>query len=268
MESEHEHRDRTPERRRARGVPEGEADAWFLINAGIDQAHDYRRDIDEMTARIIAFNLAPSVVSNLALYAQTGGHGPHTDNAALRAEYLPIYNDPETPDDIRELIDWLGTHLVHRENPRPDGMSQPEGRPLLRNLLWRTSVPVGERTVDLYVRADAPVEVVKALPEQLAPLLEAIGDPLQAFLTLPDVDVTSPHLEESFAESYRGTFADRDEALHGLTELDEIEAAMRAIADNYAGGEYVQLDRDGLWQRLQDVFEIVAWGGNYYAFDK
>lgn len=145
---EHEHRSRSPEIRRERGMREAEADAWFLIQSGIERAQDHRSDIDETTARIIAMGLAPTVVSNLALYAQTGGRGPHTDNAALRAEYLPIYHDPETPDDIRELIDWLGTYLVHRENPQPSKVSQPEGPPLLRNLLWHTRLSTGERVID------------------------------------------------------------------------------------------------------------------------
>lgn len=265
---EHEHRDRSPETRRARGMREAEADAWFLMQSGIDQAHDHRRDIDEMTARIIAFNLASGLTGNLAFFAQTGGRGPHADNTALRAEYLPIYHDPGTPEGICQLIDWLGSYLVRRENPTPEPYEQPEGAPLLRNLLWHTRLPVRDEILDLYVRADQPVEVVDALADTLAPLIEREGDPFRAFLTLPGVDATSPDLEESFFDSYRGSFTGRDAATRGLVELDEIESGMKRLADDYAGGEFVYLDRDGLWERLHDVFEIVALNGEYHAFDK
>lgn len=265
---EKEPRDRTPERRRSSELRESEADAWFLIQAGIDWAMDYRRDIDDMTARIIAFNIGPGITSNLAFFAQTGGRGPHADNKALRAEYLPIYHDADTPDDIRELIDWLGAYLVHREKPVPHPYAQPEGPPKLRNLLWHTTIQRDGVAIDVHVRADQPAEVIDALPGSLAPLLDNHSDAMTAFLSLPDVDATSPDLEESFTTLYRGSFDSRDDAIAGLIEVEEIETAIRTIADNYAGGEYVSLDRDALWHRLHDVYEIVTLDGQHHAFDK
>lgn len=265
---EREYRDRTPERRRRAGTPSAEADAWFLIDVGIEQAQDHARDIDDMTARIIAFNLAPTITSNLAYFAQTGGSGPHANNTALRDEYLPIYHHPETPDDIRKLIDWLGAYLIHRENPRPSPYAETPGAPLLRNLLWHTVVSVGDEPLDLHVRADQPSVVIRALPDALAPLIDREGDSMRAFLALPDVDASSPNLEESYYESYRGTFASREEALQALTELDQIEGEVDRIATTYAGGDCVTIDRDQLWARLNDLFELVPFGDGLHAFDK
>lgn len=257
-----------PERPSSARFDEDPHTSWFLIQAGIERAFDYRRDIDETTARLIAHLVGPGSFSNLGLFAQAGRTGPHTTHEALRSEFIPIYHDPDTPDEIRELIDWLGAHLIHRDELSSRKIEQPPGAPKLRNLLWQTSVEIDGEPLTLHVRGDCPPDAIQVLPDGLTGFLDRTGDAGRAFLTLADVDAASPHLEESFHDAFRGSFPDQESALVGLAELEDIQLAIEKLASDFPGGKHVHLDRGALWHEVQEVFDIVWHGGEFHAFER
>jgi len=236
----------------------------ILIEAGVEVARQDRRDIDPGTARMIAHALSTIPDGPLARFVQTG----EISNAEARAEYLPLYAAETTPDEVRELIDWLGAHLIHRENPHPQRPDLFTSAPKLGNILWRTMREFDDYLVKLYIPGDLPSGEEPAMLERLAPLIRTYGDPFLHFLEMPDVDASAENIEESFHDFYVGTFPSRDEALAALIELDEIERAVHSLAGKYAGAEFLTLDRDALWARICDIWEVIETGDEYHVFVK
>lgn len=242
---------------------ESQGDREYLIVHGIESARHEKRDIDPMTARMIAHLLSPSDDSALAALARNG-YGRNRD---LRAEYLPIYEDPTTTGSVLEAIDWLGAHLVNKENLEPSRTQRPPGAPTLRNLLWQTEVQGDGPPLHVNVRADIPNERIDQLADRLQPKLDQHGTAFRAFLLLPDVEATSDDLEESYLDSFQGEFAERDQLIRAFTEIDEFAAQLREIRERYLGGEFVQVDMDGLWVQLNEVWDIVLIEDRYFVFN-
>lgn len=236
----------------------------ILIEGGIELARQNRRDIDPATARMIAHALATAPDSALARFAKTDD----ISNAEARAEYLAIYEDENTPEDVHEFIDWLGVHLIVRENRQPPRADLFLGGPRLGNILWLTSHRIEGYEVEFHIPGDLPLEEEPIMLERLGPLIHRLGDPFLHFLEMPDVDASASNIEESFHDFYVGTFSSRDEALAGLVEIEAIEEEIQKIATKYAGAEFVTLDRDALWERVCDVWEVIESGDEYHVFNR
>lgn len=249
-----------PAHRSESGYREAEADALALIDAGIALALERRTDIDQATARLLAYNLGHDEDSQLRAF----GRGEPRSNADLRDEYLPIYNDPETPDEVKERIDWLGAYLVARDNRVPSPVRRPDGPAHLNGLLWQTRVA----DLAVSVRADLSTDEITALGETLQAHVARYGDAFAAFLTLPDIDASSDELEFSFTDSHLGSFSSQEEAMRAITELDDIERALQEIAQRYLGGEHAIVDMEALWEHLQDVYEVIEEGDAIHVFNK
>ncbi|MGE3795585.1 MAG: hypothetical protein AB7I38_16905 [Dehalococcoidia bacterium] len=243
---------------------ETDPEIQILIEGGIELARQRRSDIDPATARMIAHALATAPDSPLARFAKTDD----ISNAEARADYLPLYEDETTPDDVHELIDWLGVHLIVRENRQPPRADLFVGGPRLGNLLWQTCHKIDGYDVDLHIPGDLPLEDEPAMLDRLAPLIRRLGDPFLHFLEMPDVDASASNIEESFHDFYIGTFSSRDAVLAALIEIDAIEEAIHKIAAEYAGAEFVTLDRDDLWERVCDVWEVIESGEEYHVFNR
>lgn len=172
--SEHEPH-MTPE---SRPAPERASPDWrrlivardrFLtpIADGIAQATAERQEIDEGTARCIAHALgrAYGPGSALATFGRTG----EGNYLSLRDEYLDLYGDEQADAVTKEMIDWLGTYLVQRENTGSGRRFMNEHLPpKLDQLLVRTSVRIGDgrheafagtyQTEEAALRALSPLE--------------------------------------------------------------------------------------------------------------
>lgn len=256
---EHE---RHPERPRDSGEREYQADREAQISQGIESAMKDGRDIDVATARQIALMLAEGQGGALGEYARSGS-GLNRD---LREEYLAIYHDLGTSRHIREAIDWLGARLVKKENASTRRPHQPPGAPLLQNLLWRTSLDHESGSLLVSVRADIPNEIVDCLPERLGPMLDLHGEAFRAFLLLDDVEATANNVEESFLDSFVGVYSSRKDVIHGFTEVDGFAEALAYIRKQFMGGEFVDLDMDGLWNQLGEVWDITILNGEFFVF--
>lgn len=258
MEQPRPHPDRPAHRANA------DPEIQILIEGGVELARQGRRDIDPATARMIAHALATAPDSPLARFAKTDT----ISNAEARAEYLPLYEDEATPDEVHELIDRLGAHLIVRENrqkPRPDFFV---GAPRLGNILWLTEHKIDGYTVELYIPGDLPLDEEPRMVERVGPLIHRYGDPFLHFLEMPDVDASAENLEESFHDSYMGSFGSRDEALAALVEIDAIENAIGELATKFTGAEFVTLDREALWERICEVWEVIESGDKYHVFNR
>lgn len=102
------------------------------------------------TARCIAHVLGRSLgrESALADYGRTS----EGEYDVLREEYLRLHNDPGVTESTQELIDWLGTYLIHQQHPEARTIAYQEVYPpRLDNILVSTDVEVRGCPLTVYV---------------------------------------------------------------------------------------------------------------------
>lgn len=242
----------------------GRYESW--IAEGISAAREASSEIDLMTARLIAHALGRGVgrTSALADFGRTG----KGDYESLRDEYLPLYGDPTTPTQIREWIDWFGTHLVQREQIGSGRRFMNEHQaPQLDRLLVRADLALGEQHLSVHVPASTPRDAV----DHLAVTLRGMGlerdEALQAFLSLPDVNALTDDLAAAFSSSYVDTFDRLEDAVHGLMDIEEWEKDINEFAHEHGFIlEGVTPDYEVLIERLRDAYDLVEWKGAVHAF--
>ncbi|MGE3795587.1 MAG: hypothetical protein AB7I38_16915 [Dehalococcoidia bacterium] len=224
-----------------RSLPDPELAAGVITMALSDDARESyfnalseSRDIDPLTARLIAYNViahAPEGAETDALRAHScTGEGSH---AELRAEYLPLYQHPIMPAEGRLLLDALGTHLFHHEHPTSTTVGTP-GYALDGGLFY-TDNGEGERVA---VAFQLPMGLALDEAGRVIPYLERAirryGDPFRAFLRLPGVDAASLGL----VNYYLGVHALEDEADALLAQGDpERRGAIQAWEAVEIGGQ-------------------------------
>lgn len=242
----------------------GKYENW--IAEGITAAREASTEIDPLTARLVAHTLGRGVgrTSALADFARTG-EGAYE---ALRDEYLDLYTNLTTPPPIREWIDWLGTHLVQREQLGSGSrfMNEPLA-PQLDRLLVRTELDIGDQHLTVHVPASTPRDAI----DQLAVTLREMGlerdDAMQAFLSLPDVNACTDDLAAAFSSSYVDTFDRLEDAVHGLMEVDEWEKDITDYAHERGFFlEGVTPDYEVLIERVRDAYDLVEWKEMVHAF--
>lgn len=238
------------------------------IAKGLDAARETHREIDEETARRIAFLLgrATGPGSVLTDFAFDGG-GAYED---LRDEYLELYADPAEPLEVREWINWLGTYLIARQRDLPPAYTSPGDQPpALESLL----VPNHFKINGFDVQANVPASFDRAEIEEVTELLSDLRvgeDPaLQAYLQLPDANPLDGDVMESFHEHYTGSFPSMPEVVHGLLDIDQFESDVR----NYAAEFGLHLDGvlpdyELLMDRLSEMYDFVEKGGLTYVFER
>lgn len=240
--------------------------SWIV--EGITAAQAEQREIDLMTARLIAHALGRALgrTSALADFGRTG-EGAYE---ALRDEYLPLYADPSTPPMIREWIDWFGTYLVQRENTgssrRFMNQHQP---PSLDRLLVETAVAVEDSFRLLHLPASTSLESEREIAARLHAMPESRERAFWAFLSLPDVDASSSTLTQSYQDNYVGEFESIEKALYGLVELEEWETDLRRFAaERGLLAEAVSIDLDVIENQTREVYDLIELDGTIYAFIK
>ncbi len=238
------------------------------ISDGLIDASRSGEEIDEPTAKRIAQALGAAIGPNSALagYAN-GGAG---DYERLREEYLSLYTDPTTPEEIRSWIDWLGTYLVQRENTGSGRQFMNEHLPpKLAQLLVRTEVTVGGKQFTVHLPASCGEAGISDLAETLTELSLDEDPALQAFLSLPDVNAMSGDIMESFHEQYVATFTSIEDAVGEIAEVDEIERDVHDYAEQrHLFIEGVTPDYEALRETAENGYDFVEREGRVYVFYK
>lgn len=232
------------------------------IAAGIEDAALNGREIDQDTARRIARTLsrAAATDSALASFAATG-EGSY---GQLRDEYLAIYNAADTPLEVRDWIDWLGTYLVRRENV--SWISEPLPHPLdqVRVLTTRT---IGDEHIIFRVPGTASSADIATTVELLRDLQVDRDEALQAYLTLPDVNAMQDNVMERFHENFAGTYVDDEAALRALSPLSEWESDLAEwCLDHGIEFDALHWNLKPLISRLAEVYDLVELKGSIHAF--
>jgi hypothetical protein len=238
------------------------------IIEGITGAQTEHREIDELTARMIAHALGRALgrASALANFGRTG-EGSYE---SLRDEYLTLYTDETTPPMIKEWIDWLGTYLVQVNQEASGRRFMSDGAvPQLDRLLVATRISLGDRVSTVHIPASRTLEEVDALSRSLNALPVVGTTAFQVFLTLPDVDASANNVVESFHDNYVGNFVSVEVALYGLVELEEWETDLHNFAaDHGILTEAVSIDHDMVEAQIRDIYDLVEREGVFYAFNK
>ncbi|GEP47618.1 hypothetical protein MSA03_11260 [Microbacterium saccharophilum] len=239
-----------------------------MISDGIAQALAENTEIDDGTARCIAHVLGRAYgrESHLADFGRTGeGH-----YLSLRDEYLDLYSSEQADPVTKELIDWLGTYLVQRENTGTGRRFMNEHLPpKLGQLLVRTSIPIGSERFIVHMPADWHSGQEDELIELLATLQLPEDPALQAFLSLPDVSAGTDNIMESFHEAFAGTYASEEDALRALSPLEDWETSLADwCIDNGVDYEALEWNYAPLMARLRDVYDIVELKEALHAFIK
>lgn len=247
-------------------VAAGRYSAW--ITDGITSALAESREIDHDTARCIAHVLGRAYGRDSALadFGRTGVRQYLT----LRDEYLNLYGDEHADAITKEMIDWLGTYLVQRENTGTGRRFMNEHQPpKLDQLLVRTSVRIGDGRFIVNVPASWQSGDENALVQLLTTLQLDQDEALQAFLTLPDVSVGVDDIMESFHEAFAGTYQSEESALRALSPLEDWENSLADWCIDH-GVDFDALDWNfaPLMDRLRDLYDLVEQEGRIHAFIK
>ena len=238
------------------------------IADGIAQATAEGEEIDEGTARCIAHALgrAYGPGSALATFGRTG----EGNYLSLRDEYLDLYGDEQADAVTKEMIDWLGTYLVQKENTGSGRRFMNEHLPpKLDQLLVRTSVRIGDGRFIVNVPASWHSGDEDALVELLTTLQLDQDEALQAFLSLPDVSVGTDDIMESFHEAFAGTFQSEEAALRALSPLEDWQTSLADwCIDNGLEPEALDWNYEPLMARLRDVYDVVEGKEALHVFNK
>lgn len=237
-----------------------------MIADGIATARAEQSEIDQGTARCIAHVLGRSLgrESALADFGRTG-EGQYL---ALRDDYLTLYSDERADAVTKELIDWLGTYLVQRENTGSGRRFMNEHLPpKLDRLLVRTGITIGGNRFVVNIPASWDSGQVDRLIETLTELQLPDDRALQAFLSLPDVSAGTENIGESFREAFAGTFESEEEALRALSPLEDWENSLADwCIDHGIDFETLEWNYAPLMERLRTIYDLVEEGGRIHAF--
>lgn len=238
------------------------------IAEGIAHALAEHTEIPDETARCIAHVLGRAYgrQSALADFGRTG----QGNYLSLRDEYLALYTDEHATAVTKEIIDWLGTYLVARENTGTGRrFMNPELPPKLGQLLVSTSVAIGNERYTVNVPANWDSGHEDDLIELLTTLQLPEDDALQAFLMLPDVSVGTDDIMESFHESFVRSYSFLEDAVRDLAEVDGLEFAIEEAVESRALPDgTVQIDYGLIEEHVRDAYDLVEWKGRTHVFQK
>jgi len=239
-----------------------------FIASGIAQARSEHREIDSQTARCIAHVLGRAYGRDSAL--ATFGRTEEGGYPELRDEYLDLYNHANVDLVTKELIDWLGTHFVERENAGSGRRFMNEHLPpKLERILVRTGVDVGDWHLTVHVPAIYNQAAIDELTQTLAELQVDQDPALRAFLGLPDVNAMSGDIMQDFHDNYIGTFSDIEDAVTVMAEVDEIERDIRDYAEQrHLFIDGIMPDYEALREVAENGYEFVESEGRVYVFYK
>lgn len=205
-----------------------------LIHDGFLEVEAHGGEMPDWSARAIARLLADGSndpASALHQFAVTGRGDPD----AISAETIPLYIRPDTPAEVRQWIDYLGTYLLHQQDQMaPTGLAEP-------------------------TRLRTPQEIEG---------IRLHGNAFIAYLSLPDIDPDRKDLLQTFAEVYVGTYTSINHLIDELTEITDWQAALDKVSDQWGIEDLVTLNRAKIERLVRDRWDIVQINNQLFAFEK
>lgn len=199
----------------------------YLVEPDLQQAELEQREITDETARVIAHCLGRAYGrgSHLAEYGRTGDGGYDT----LRDEYLDIYIESRTPDQIRTWIDWLGTYLMHQAAIQvtaiTDGARTRRERTVMNDFEQQQS--------EEHIPQPDTQDIDPRLAAELMSGIENHGDAFEVYLAHVREPSRQENLEEDFRNVYWGQYPDRkafvDSNLEALDWRDAVDSVIAQV---------------------------------------
>jgi len=125
-----------------------------------------------------------------------------------------------------------------------------------------TEANLAQDLVDLINTAITPTAGIR-----LAALYNERGAAAIAFTRLPDSNIEDEHLREAFESSYLASYPDRESFIASqLDSQDWAESTARHIEAEGIPVEFLVWDHDAIWRRLNDMYDVVEYGGHIHVF--
>ena len=194
-------------------------------------------ELPEWGARAIARSLADQCEGSATALHDFAVSGDG-DLEPISCEAMPIYNQPDTTPGVRRQIDYLLTFLLNRTKSTESGPD--------------ASAEAADDT--------ATAQAIEGINQH--------GDAFRAFLELPDINQNDPNLLDAFHEFFVGRFATIDQLLDNLTEIALWERELERLADRHGIPGYISLDMEAITAHARETWDIVAYRGALYVFDK
>lgn len=219
-----------------RGLPEPELLAETIKDAFVNAEHT-GGELPDWGARALALSLStrhdPSTPA-LEQFARTG----EAAFESVNEEAMLIYLQDDTTSEVKLQINYLMTFLLAERRRR---------------------------------EAEARLEALFPTPE-LSDNARAgtakHGAAFQAFLELPDVDVTLNDLTDTFEDVYKGEFQTMSAVVTRLSEWEDWTVAVGDLAEHLGIPGQIRLDYQAIERRVREVYDIVEYKGMLYAFEK
>ena len=166
-------------------------------------------------------------------------------------------------------VNWLASFLFwnkHPEHPRP--IAFPAIASEIPRFLVRDTIDAPDTPIEFYRPASHSEEERTTILARINYQIEEYGSRLRAYLTLTDVDATSPKLIDDLEANYIGAYRDVTEVVSTLTEFDEWESDLEEWAAERGLRGMVALDTDEIEKMTRETWDIVELEGRCYVFNR
>jgi hypothetical protein len=242
--------------------------AFLQIENGVSRAEQEQVEIDEATASSIAEFLAEAAGPGSALELFQPGRSNQYE--PMRDEYLQIYNDPETPPEVKRWIDWFGTYLVRSElgDRRDEAIHSLKRFPRLDRLLVPMEFPLTHHPpIHLRVPGDLDGAALQRLNEHFDTLDLVAWPAFRAFLRLPHIHGALLSLEQVFYSRFVGAYDNRQDMVVNVSDYRHWRRELREWTEaRHLPPEAVRLDHHALEQWIRHEYAVIEYEGRLYVF--
>lgn len=190
--------------------------------------------------------------------ADEAGHSIGTDDARAIATLIAGLLPSDSA--LRAFAD-TGATDVSRMRSEIDGLT---ARVLQTPQIRAAWLP----RLSAYLDDHEPAQPSPALSAEAEEGISTYGNAFRAYLELPDVDPGSGEVLTTFHANYVGSFIDTTDLLERLTELPMWRTKVQEAAAELGIEDFVTIDLAALERQVRDVWDIVAYSGTIYAFEK
>jgi len=182
------------------------------------EAHEAGRPIEDEDAHVIAELLSFALDehdSSLGIY----GHRNGLDYDGARIELVELASRPNLRLEMKEVINWLATHLLYQRAPELQPEPSPGGA-------WEHPIAYKEElglTAALHIKGTPSRAEASKVFETVTRFVLERGVPALGYLRLPGVDASSPNLDADYRSRYIGSYRDLEAMFDTITEVRDVD---------------------------------------------